>query len=101
MLIGRVVMTSVARRTFTVNFPWLATGESIINTTVDILPDDGLFNVYDVAIVSSGRAISYQVSGSGQVVNGDEYKATITVQTDQNQINDDCIIYAIDCGGCC
>jgi hypothetical protein len=99
MLIGRVTMTANARRSFAVSFPWLSSTETLLGATVT--SNNDLFKVYNVAVEQDGTRVSYQASGNGQVANGDEYMLTIQVQTSENQLNDDCIIYTIDCGGCC
>jgi hypothetical protein len=101
MLIGRVNITSTARRTFGVGFPWLQDTEKVIGVSVDITPDDGKFTTYNIAVNNTGDRVSYQVSGNGVATDGDEYTATITVQTSEQQVNDDCVIYTISCGGCC
>jgi len=100
VLIGRVNISPVARRTFTVRYPWLRTGERLLDATATVTPADSLFTVTNVSVIGDGTVMEFTVDG-GDATLGDEYKTTVLVSTDQGQINDDCIIFTIDCGGCC
>ncbi|RKX47797.1 MAG: hypothetical protein DRP64_00075 [Verrucomicrobia bacterium] len=99
MLIGRVNLSTVQKRIFRINYPWLRDGETVVSAVPTVEPNDGLFTVSDLIIGVDGDYVQFKASGNGVVEGGSEYTVSVVVDTSDGQTNDDCLEYQIE--DCC
>lgn len=96
MLIGNVVFNPQNIRRYQVNYPWLASSETISSCSATVLPNDGLFSVDNLVVSPDGKSLLYFATGQGGAVTGDTYTVTISVTTSDGQVNYDEVSYFMD-----
>jgi hypothetical protein len=99
MIIGRFKKQPLEILQYTVDYDcWLADGESIVTLTiVSTTDDDGVgeptLGVDPGDIVIAARGVTFLVAGG---TDGVEYKLTLTMSSDGNQVTENEIFYAVE-----
>tara|TARA_R110000851_G_scaffold265570_7_gene418090 strand:- start:2968 stop:3276 length:309 start_codon:yes stop_codon:yes gene_type:complete len=102
MLIARESIEPSSRRIYSVNFPWLAADEVVTVVTVSTEPNDGIFELVDLGIDVGGKQVRFVAYGGGSEENqAEEYLVRLLVTTNLGNVNDDCVRFIVNCGGCC
>lgn len=104
MIIGRLTISSGARRWFTITYPWMTSGEQITSFSTTVSTEEGAsdegsptFTVTDTEIDNTNQQTRFLAGGG---IDGTTYTVHTSILTSLGQTSDDCVVYEIDDGGC-
>lgn len=94
MRVARFIKTPEEKKQYTINYTdWLGADETIVSTAFEIAPDDGVLIVNASSIDSTGKFVSFFISGGTDTAN---YKVVCRVTTSTGQIKEDYLLFAVD-----